>query len=821
MAYVEVWKEGKLITRRQVSEEKARKGCRIQLGSAGQVRVKIGETKQVGKFEVRIFAGDIPEAKQATGGIDSDLSEPGSAKVTSTASTFSETTMAGDIDNYLNGKPLLARSPTTIYLLRKKVSKYRRHISITAAVLVVFVGIVLFAYLRGVETGTKAKIAQKGPEIQQKAAELESQTPGKNDKKAPVAIKPLKAENARPTPEMLYGRRFRFSRRVGKDSGIIGIATLNSDGTIGGHRNDNETFWLIDEEGRLVFKHRDGRVSSIFTHVNQRDGKWFFSGPFQFNQAVEHLLEEVGSETISGPPAKNANQLRPEPGSVEEKIEAAAPEKATVKPAKARKILVFCLCKGFYHESIPVANKAIEIMGKKTGAYNVVISDDMNMFDAKKLAEFDAILFNNTTKLDFNGPGQRQALMDFVKGGKGIIGLHAAMGSFDNWPEATEMMGGQYAGYPWTANGVWAINNYEPNHPLNAAFKGEGFNVRDEIYSQKKLSPVENRRILLTLDFNDPATKNAKGAMESDRDTPVSWIKDYGRGRIFFCELGHNNEIYYCPAILQHELDGIQFALGDLKVDARSESAAAPVSPDDLKRGLVLHFNFDSEPAAGIIPDLSGQGNNGKDVNVQWIADGHRGGSVQFGLTKSYITVSNNASLNPPQLTMSAWIKTSYKDWVWRRIFDKGTGQGYVLSMCGDDKGKSFQGEVAIEPGKTWALSGIKVTDGRWRHVVGTFDGTYAKIYVDGRPAGKQRRWEGKIPYTAYDLTIGANRSNPDPNSGEVDASFNGMMDDVMMFNRALSAEEVRTLFDLQKRAEDGVKLVPDGNAIQTGQPAK
>ena len=73
---------------------------------------------------------------------------------------------------------------------------------------------------------------------------------------------------------------------------------------------------------------------------------------------------------------------------------------------------------------------------------------------------------------------------------------------------------------------------------------------------------------MLTLDFNDPATKNAKGAMESDRDMPVSWIKDYGKGRIFFCGLGHNNEIYYRPAILQHELDGIQFALGDLKVDA-------------------------------------------------------------------------------------------------------------------------------------------------------------------------------------------------------------------------------------------------------------
>jgi uncharacterized protein len=261
-------------------------------------------------------------------------------------------------------------------------------------------------------------------------------------------------------------------------------------------------------------------------------------------------------------------ELKPVADDIAAKIEAAAPEKATRTPAKPRKILVFWLCNGWFHECIPVAYKAIEVMGKKTGAYDVVFSDDMNMFDAKKLAEFDAILFNNTTHLEFNEPGQRETLMDFVKGGKGIIGLHAATDSFYNWHEAADMIGGQFVAHPWTSGGVWAVKDFEPNHPLNAAFKGEGFKIKDEIYRQKKTSAVENRRILLTLDMNDPATKSAKGAMESDNDMPISWIRDYGKGRVFFCGLGHNNEVYYRPAILQHELDGIQFALGDLKVDA-------------------------------------------------------------------------------------------------------------------------------------------------------------------------------------------------------------------------------------------------------------
>jgi type 1 glutamine amidotransferase len=251
-----------------------------------------------------------------------------------------------------------------------------------------------------------------------------------------------------------------------------------------------------------------------------------------------------------------------------QRIEKALPEKATATPAKPRKILVFWLCKGYFHESIPVINKAIEMMGRKTGAFETVTSNDMNDFNAKKLAEFDAIVFNSTSKLDFDEPSQRQALMDFVKGGKGIVGIHAAIDNFYTWPEAAEMMGAIFINHPWTAGGVWAVRNAEPKNPLNAAFKGEGFKIKDEIYRSKPLNLMENCRVLLTLDLNDPATRNAKGVNENDVNMPIDWIRNYGKGRVFYCGLGHNNEVFYRPAILQHCLDGIQFAIGDLKADA-------------------------------------------------------------------------------------------------------------------------------------------------------------------------------------------------------------------------------------------------------------
>jgi len=243
---------------------------------------------------------------------------------------------------------------------------------------------------------------------------------------------------------------------------------------------------------------------------------------------------------------------------------------------------------------------------------------------------------------------------------------------------------------------------------------------------------------------------------------------------------------------------------------------ATPVTPNDLKRGLILYYNFDTKPVDGKIPDLSGQKNDGQATGVDWVPNGHRGGSVSFGLNDSYITVPNNDGLNPPRLTLAAWIKTSFKDPVWRRIFDKETNTGYDLTMGGGGSDlpgntRSFQGQFCLEVGQGGgARSGVEVTDGRWHLVAGTFDGTKLQVYVDGLECGKGAPAKGNPGVNAYDLTIGANRSNPNAKFGEVGASFNGSMDDVMMWNRALSADEVQALYHFRRTPADAdAALVP------------
>jgi hypothetical protein len=254
-----------------------------------------------------------------------------------------------------------------------------------------------------------------------------------------------------------------------------------------------------------------------------------------------------------------------------QKIGSAVPKQATVKPGKPRKMLVFWLCEGFFHTSIPLVNEALVEMGKTTGAYETVVTNDMTIFKPESLNQFDAVCFNNTTGLKFNPektPELCKSLMDFVRGGKGIIGIHAATDNFNEWPEAQEMMGGKFTGHPWGGGGTWAIKIDEPDHPLTAAFKGKEFKINDEIYrTEPPLYSRAKQLVLMSLDMSDETTRKVNGFKPTDVDTGISWVKTWGKGRIFYCSLGHNDHLLWNPAILQHYLDGIQFALGDYKVD--------------------------------------------------------------------------------------------------------------------------------------------------------------------------------------------------------------------------------------------------------------
>lgn len=259
------------------------------------------------------------------------------------------------------------------------------------------------------------------------------------------------------------------------------------------------------------------------------------------------------------------------PAGAAEKIAAALPDKPFEKPAKARKVLIFSKTGGFRHASIATGKVALTELGKKTGAFETVISDDLANFAPKTIDQFDAIVFLSTTGEPFDGAPNteelKKSLMDFVKGGKGFIGIHAATDTFYKWSEYGEMIGGYFDGHPWGA-GTQVSIKVEPGqekHPLVAMFDGKNVDFKEEIYQLK--APYDSKKVQMLLRL-DPEKSDMKvgGLKRDDKDWGVAWARSWGKGRVFYCSIGHNHEMYWNPTILRHYLAGIQWAIGDYKV---------------------------------------------------------------------------------------------------------------------------------------------------------------------------------------------------------------------------------------------------------------
>lgn len=236
-------------------------------------------------------------------------------------------------------------------------------------------------------------------------------------------------------------------------------------------------------------------------------------------------------------------------------------QSTAVPTLKPRRLLVFTLCKAYRHDVIPFAATALNQLGKQSNAYTTTISEDPESFHPQNLKSFDAVCFLNTTGNLFDNPDLRNSLLDFVRTGKGFVGIHAATDCFYDWPEYGNLIGAYFDGHPW--HETVTIRVEDPLHPLTTAFTEPAFQIIDEIYQFKAPYSRDKLRVLLSLDprGTDLTKKDIK---RPDHDFAVSWIHRYGRGRVFYCSLGHRPDVFTQPQVLQHYLAGIQFALGDL-----------------------------------------------------------------------------------------------------------------------------------------------------------------------------------------------------------------------------------------------------------------
>jgi type 1 glutamine amidotransferase/sugar phosphate isomerase/epimerase len=254
------------------------------------------------------------------------------------------------------------------------------------------------------------------------------------------------------------------------------------------------------------------------------------------------------------------------------KIEAALPAKAFVTPRKPRRLLIFDLNVNYGgHASIPTANVAFTMMGTKTGAFETEVSKDPTIFKPDSLKRFDAVFFNNTVGNLFEDPALRQSLIEFIYAGGGLMGVHGTSvafmkwpGAIEDWPEFGIMLGARGANHYDSDEHVF-VKWDDPTHPLVQPFGGE-FEYRDEFFRVHEPYSRSRVRVLLSIDMSKNVVKaQPRGnTIRADNDYALAWVRQYGRGRVFYTTFGHNPYLFWDPKMLQFYLAAAQFALGDL-----------------------------------------------------------------------------------------------------------------------------------------------------------------------------------------------------------------------------------------------------------------
>jgi len=284
--------------------------------------------------------------------------------------------------------------------------------------------------------------------------------------------------------------------------------------------------------------------------------------------------------------------------SVEDRVKAALPDRAPATPLKPRKLLIYDANVGYGgHGSIATANLAFTLMGQKTGAFATVVSRDPAVFKPESLRQFDAVFFNNTVGNLFEDPALRQSLVEFVYGGGGLMGVHGTSVAFTRWPGAVEdwpefgfMLGGRGASH-LDANERVLIALEEPESPLCKVFGGKSFEYADEFFRFRQAYSRDRVRVLLRIDNEASAKLQGKEtvqALRPDNDYALAWVRNYGRGRVFYSALAHSPRTFWEPTMLQFYLAAAQFVLGDLPTPTVPSARVTPAIRAQEKLGWRL-----------------------------------------------------------------------------------------------------------------------------------------------------------------------------------------------------------------------------------------
>jgi type 1 glutamine amidotransferase len=277
-------------------------------------------------------------------------------------------------------------------------------------------------------------------------------------------------------------------------------------------------------------------------------------------------------------------------------IEAAAPAKPPAAPAKPRRVL--CWGRLWTHLGNAFTEETVKILGRKTKAFEVVAGDDPRLLLPESLKTFDALFLNGlhdpqpflplnwktlpadelaaARKLD---AAIKQSILSFVmEDGKGIAGIEGSIAALGGWKDFGAMMGAFYNGH-YRGKHVYKVE--DPDHQVAACLGGKSLELSAQSYLPGPPYSRKKVRVLLSLDLTrtpDPTTNPKQAWLKGhvkrqvaytgrEKDYAISWVRQHGKGRVFYCSLGVDWRTHFHPGFLRYLLAGIQFAIGDLPGD--------------------------------------------------------------------------------------------------------------------------------------------------------------------------------------------------------------------------------------------------------------
>jgi type 1 glutamine amidotransferase len=188
------------------------------------------------------------------------------------------------------------------------------------------------------------------------------------------------------------------------------------------------------------------------------------------------------------------------------------------------RVLMLTATAGFRHDAIGTARDVLASIGPANSLQSTP-TEDLSQFTAANLANFDVVMFCLTSGELPITTSQRAALLDFVNGGKGFVGIHSATDTLYEWPDYGRLVGAYFLEHPWTQQGRVIVE--EPTHP--AAGVREAFTLEEEFYTFRD-NPRGRVQVLMRL---DAASVGATG------DYPLVWTQSFGSGRAYYNALGH------------------------------------------------------------------------------------------------------------------------------------------------------------------------------------------------------------------------------------------------------------------------------------------